>query len=86
MPEGNPGESETPNLKAAISGLVSNKPLRLFLVIIGASWLASGMVAGLFETFPLPLLFGAVFGTTLLATIVMLLLVKPVRALMKGVH
>jgi len=45
-----------------------------------------GMVAGLFETFPLPLLFGAVFGTTLLATVAMVLLVKPVRALMKGVH
>ncbi|MDJ0657721.1 MAG: MFS transporter [Xanthomonadales bacterium] len=51
VPEGNPRNSETPNLTAAISGLVSNKPLRLFLVIIGASWLASGMVAGLYFFF-----------------------------------
>ncbi len=45
-----------------------------------------GMIAGLFESFPLPLLFGAVFGTTLLATLVMIVLVKPVRALMSGIH
>ena len=45
-----------------------------------------GMFAGLFESFPLPLLFGAVFGTTLVATVAMLLLVKPVRSLMSGVH
>ena len=51
VPEGIPRNSETPNLKAAMSGLVSNKPLRLFLVIIGASWLASGMVAGLYFFF-----------------------------------
>ena len=45
-----------------------------------------GMVAGLFESFPLPLLFGAVFATTLVATLAMLVLVKPVRRLMAGVH
>ena len=45
-----------------------------------------GLVAGLFESFPLPMLFGAVFGTTLIATIAMLILVKPVRAMMVGVN
>ena len=45
-----------------------------------------GMIAGLFESFQLPQLFGAVFLTTLVATAGMLLLVKPVRALMSGVH
>ena len=45
-----------------------------------------GIVAGFFESFPLPLLFGAIFGTTLLATIVMLLLVKPMKGLMAGVN
>jgi len=45
-----------------------------------------GMIAGQFESFPLPWLFGAVFGTTLLATIAMLFLVKPVRRLMSGIN
>ena len=45
-----------------------------------------GIVAGFFESFPLPLLFAAIFGTTLIATLVMLAVVKPVRALMAGVN
>jgi dipeptide/tripeptide permease len=45
-----------------------------------------GIVAGFFESFPLPLLFLAIFGFTLLATIVMLIIVKPIRALMSGVN
>ncbi|MDY7092527.1 MAG: peptide MFS transporter [Acidobacteriota bacterium] len=45
-----------------------------------------GIVAGFFESLPLPLLFGAIFGTTMLATIVMLLIVKPVRRLMSGIN
>ncbi|MCG8461973.1 MAG: oligopeptide:H+ symporter [Holophagales bacterium] len=44
-----------------------------------------GIVAGFFESLPLPLLFGAVFGTTILATIAMLMVVEPVRRLMSGV-
>lgn len=45
-----------------------------------------GQIAGLFEQFPLPQLFGAVFGTTILATLILALLVKPIRGLMGGVH
>jgi proton-dependent oligopeptide transporter, POT family len=45
-----------------------------------------GRVAGLFETFPLPQLFGAVFLTTTAAAIVLALLVRPIRGLMSGVH
>jgi POT family proton-dependent oligopeptide transporter len=40
----------------------------------------------LFETFPLPKLFGAVFLTTATAAVVLALLVKPIRRLMGGVH
>ena len=45
-----------------------------------------GRVAGLFETFPLPQLFGAVFLTTAFSAIVLALLSKPIRRLMSGVH
>jgi len=45
-----------------------------------------GQVAGLFESFPLPKLFGAVFLTTTVAAIVLVFLVKPIRNLMGGVH
>ena len=45
-----------------------------------------GSVASLFETFPLPRLFGAVFLTTAAAALVLALLVKPIRRLMSGVH
>ncbi len=76
-----------------LSTMTKLAPKRLAGQMMGVWFLAAamgnfigGMVAGLFESFPLPLLFGAVFGTTLIATIVMILLVKPVRALMKGVH
>jgi POT family proton-dependent oligopeptide transporter len=45
-----------------------------------------GRVAGLFETFPLPQLFGAVFLTTAFSALVLALLSKPIRRLMSGVH
>jgi POT family proton-dependent oligopeptide transporter len=45
-----------------------------------------GRVAGLFEAFPLPRLFGAVFLTSMAAALVLALLVKPIRRLMSGVH
>ncbi len=51
VPEGNVSNSEAPNLTAAMTGLIANKPLRLYAVIILASWLASGMVAGLYFFF-----------------------------------
>ena len=45
-----------------------------------------GRVAGLFESFPLPRLFGAVFVTSALSALVLALLSKPIRRLMSGVH
>jgi GPH family glycoside/pentoside/hexuronide:cation symporter len=51
VPEGNVSNSESPSLKTAMTGLITNKPLRLYAVIILASWLASGMVAGLYFFF-----------------------------------
>lgn len=51
VPIGNVSNSEVPNLRAAMSGLIANKPLRLYATIVLASWLASGMVAGLYFFF-----------------------------------
>ncbi len=45
-----------------------------------------GRVAGLFETFPLPQLFGVVFLTTIAAAVLLAFLVRPIRGLMSGVH
>jgi POT family proton-dependent oligopeptide transporter len=48
--------------------------------------LIGGEVAGYFETFPLPRLFGIVFFTTAASAVVLALLVKPIRRMMSGVH
>ena len=45
-----------------------------------------GWVAGFFDALPLPLLFGAVAGTTIGAAVLLGGLVKPIRRLMGGVH
>lgn len=51
VPAGNVSNSVAPNLRAAMAGLIANKPLRLYATIVLASWLASGMVAGLYFFF-----------------------------------
>ena len=48
--------------------------------------LIAGMVAGRFETLPLPQIFGAVFATTAGAGLILALFIKPIRKLMSGVH
>jgi POT family proton-dependent oligopeptide transporter len=48
--------------------------------------LMAGLVAGQFEQLPLPQLFGAVFATTAGAGLILVLLIKPIRRLMGGVH
>lgn len=48
--------------------------------------LIAGLVAGQFETLPLPQLFGAVFATTTAAGLLLALLARPIRKLMSGVH
>ncbi len=45
-----------------------------------------GWVAGFFDTLPLPLLFAAVAGTTIGSALVLVVLIRPVRRLMGGVH
>jgi POT family proton-dependent oligopeptide transporter len=76
-----------------LSTMTKLAPKKLAGQMMGVWFLAAamgnfigGMIAGLFDSFPLPQLFGAVFLTTLIATAAMLLLVKPVRSLMSGVH
>lgn len=51
VPVGDESNAESPDLKAAFAGLAANKPLRLYAVIMLSSWLASGMVAGLYFFF-----------------------------------
>jgi POT family proton-dependent oligopeptide transporter len=48
--------------------------------------LFAGLVAGRFESLPLPQLFGAVFATTAGAGLVLAVFIKPIRRLMTGVH
>ena len=45
-----------------------------------------GYLAGFFEKFPLPRLFGYVAATTIGAAVVLALLIKPIKRLMGGVH
>ncbi|MET0551900.1 MAG: peptide MFS transporter, partial [Vicinamibacteria bacterium] len=68
-------------------------PPRIVSMMLGVYFLSislgnfiGGRIAGLFETFPLPQLFGAVFLTGLVSALVLFVLVKPIRRLMSGVH
>jgi proton-dependent oligopeptide transporter, POT family len=76
-----------------LSTVTKLAPARLVSMMLGVYFLAislgnfiGGRIAGLFEKFPLPQLFGAVFLTALASAIVLALLVKPIRKLMSGVH
>jgi POT family proton-dependent oligopeptide transporter len=44
----------------------------------------AGVTAGLFETLPLPVLFGIVAATVLAAAVLLFTLVRPIRRLMAG--
>jgi POT family proton-dependent oligopeptide transporter len=68
-------------------------PIRVAGLMMGVWFLATafgnklgGWVAGFFDQLPLPLLFGAVAGTTIASALVLLVLVSPVKKLMGGVH
>jgi proton-dependent oligopeptide transporter, POT family len=76
-----------------MSAVTKLAPTRLVGSMMGVWFLSislgnfiGGRVAGLFETFPLPSLFGAVFLTTIASAVVLALLVRPIRGLMSGVH
>ncbi len=45
-----------------------------------------GQIAGLFETLPLSQIFFAVAGVCMVCTVIAVVLVKPIRGLMSGVH
>ncbi|HEX6738550.1 MAG TPA: peptide MFS transporter [Vicinamibacteria bacterium] len=76
-----------------LSTVTKLAPSRLVGSMMGVWFLAlslgnfiGGRVAGLFETFPLPQLFGAVFLTTAGSALVLALLVRPISKLMGGVR
>jgi POT family proton-dependent oligopeptide transporter len=76
-----------------LSTMTKLAPVRVGGQMMGIWFLASavgnfigGQVGGLFESFPLPKLFGAIFLTTAVAGVVVLLLVRPMRKLMDGVR
>jgi POT family proton-dependent oligopeptide transporter len=76
-----------------LSTVTKLAPERLVGSMMGVWFLASslgnfvgGRIAGLFETFPLPKIFGAVAMTTGASAILLLFLVKPIRNLMSGVR
>ncbi|HKI01345.1 MAG TPA: peptide MFS transporter [Thermoanaerobaculia bacterium] len=58
----------------------------IWFMSISLGNLMAGLVAGQFEKFPLPQLFGAVFATTAGAGLILALLIKPIRKLMGNVH
>jgi POT family proton-dependent oligopeptide transporter len=76
-----------------LSTMTKLAPARIAGQMLGVWFLASsvgnfigGSVSGLFEKLPLPQLFGAVVAVTLVFTVIAILLVKPIRRLMGGVH
>jgi POT family proton-dependent oligopeptide transporter len=76
-----------------LSTVTKLAPARLVGTMMGVWFLSIALgnffgarVAGLFETFPLPKLFGAVALTTGASALVLTLVVKPIRNLMSGVH
>ncbi len=76
-----------------LSTMTKLAPARVVSQMMGIWFLASslgnfigGQVAGLFEKFPLPWIFGAVFGVCMLFTLIAVVLIKPIRRLMGDVH
>ena len=58
----------------------------IWFMTISLGNFVGSMVAGKFETFPLPALFGTVFATTVGAALLLALLVKPIKKMMGGVN
>ena len=76
-----------------LSTMTKLAPARITGQMMGVWFMASalgnfigGQIAGLFEKFPLPGLFAAVFLTTLIAAGIVAALVRPVKRWMSGVH
>jgi len=58
----------------------------IWFMSISLGNLMAGLIAGRFQTLPLPQLFGAVLATTAGAGLILALFIKPIRSLMSGVH
>ncbi len=58
----------------------------VWFLSIAMGSIIGGWVSGMFKTYPLTQLFGAVALTILAATVVLFLLIKPIKKLMGGVH
>jgi POT family proton-dependent oligopeptide transporter len=58
----------------------------IWFMSISLGNLMAGLVAGKFESLPLPQLFGSVLATTAGAGLILALLIKPIRRLMGDVH
>jgi POT family proton-dependent oligopeptide transporter len=76
-----------------LSTVTKLAPARIVGLMMGVWFLAlslgnflAGTVAGFFDRLPLPQLFGSVCLTTAISALALALLVKPIRALMGGVH
>ena len=76
-----------------LSTMTKLSPTRVVGQMMGVWFLASslgnylgGRVAGLFETFPLPKIFAAVFAVCMVFTLIAVALIKPIRRLMGDVH
>ncbi|HEX9943276.1 MAG TPA: peptide MFS transporter [Thermoanaerobaculia bacterium] len=76
-----------------LSTMTKLAPARVVSQMMGVWFLASslgnfvgGQVAGVFEKFPLPWIFGSVFGVCMLFTLIAVVLIRPIRRLMGEVH
>lgn len=76
-----------------LSTMTKLAPARVASQMMGVWFLASslgnfigGQVAGVFEKFPLPWIFGAVFGVCMLFTLIAAVLIRPLQRLMGEVH
>lgn len=65
---------------------VSGQMMGVWFLAAGVGNFVGGKIAGLFDTFHLVKLFGAIFATCLVFTLLMVAIVKPMRRLMSGVH
>ncbi|HEX4964538.1 MAG TPA: peptide MFS transporter [Thermoanaerobaculia bacterium] len=76
-----------------LSAMTKLAPARIVSQMMGIWFLADslgnfagGQVAGQFKSFPLPWIFGAVFGVCMLFTLLAIVLIRPIKRLMGEVH
>ena len=76
-----------------LSTMTKLAPERVVSQMMGVWFLASsvgnfigGQVAGVFEKFPLPWIFGSVFGVCMVFTLIAVALIRPIRRMMGSVH